>query len=245
MQFDDLGIDAVYVVHAKSGYELHGDRVVDVFGRMKMPFEFVSDGDPASFTDERLGAYFVEDIYSRLKVGSISLTYNHLTCYEHIRLRKNKVALVFEDDPFFDDNFYEVMKNIVDEAKSLQPGWIISVENTELRFPPYRNIKKGKYLYHANAGRCAGAYLIDDTAAHIILEDIKTNKCNAVIDWWHNDIIKRKLIRMYWAFPAPVEQGSHNGLLASTISTQQKSLRRRLSWLLLKFVKTHITRYFS
>jgi diketogulonate reductase-like aldo/keto reductase len=52
------------------------------------------------------------------------------------------------------------------------------------------------------------------------LEDLKTNKCGYVIDWWHNDLIKRNVIKMYWAYPALTEQGSHNGLLNSTISSK-------------------------
>ena len=41
-----------YVVHAKSGYEYHGERVVKLFKEENIPFEFVTDGTPESLTPE-------------------------------------------------------------------------------------------------------------------------------------------------------------------------------------------------
>lgn len=66
-----------------------------------------------------------------------------------------------------------------------------------------------------------------------------------MIDWWHNDMIERNVIKMYWAHPALTEQGSHNGLLSAVISTKEKSNKRRISWLAQKFYKTYITRWFK
>jgi glycosyl transferase family 25 len=99
-------------------------------------------------------------------------------------------------------------------------------------------------LYEAAAGRCAGAYLIDLQAAKNMLEDLKVNKCNRVIDWWHNDLIERKVIKMYWAHPPLTEQGSFNGVLPSSVSARANGSIRRFKWLAQKFYKMYLLRWF-
>jgi glycosyl transferase family 25 len=159
--------------------------------------------------------------------------------------RNNRFALVFENDPFFLGNFVEQISKIATEAATLPPGFIISLENTMLQFPKYKNLRKGQLLYPAAKGRCAGAYLLDLQAAKNILKDLETNKCKQVIDWWHNNLIERQVIKMYWAHPPITEQGSHNGLLSAGISTKKKSTQRRIAWLAQKYYKTYVTRWFK
>jgi glycosyl transferase family 25 len=164
--------------------------------------------------------------------------------YEKIVKNKNKFALVFENDPFFLGDFLKKIEQVANEAKTLEPGFIISLENSTFRFPSVRRIKKGKYLYEAPFGRMAGAYMIDQKAAADILQNLKTEKCCQVIDWWHNTLIDHNIIKMYWAHPPLVEQGSHNGRMSSTISSKNKGYIRRLKWDIQKFYKTYISRWF-
>ncbi len=242
---ETFGIEGIYVVHAKKGYELHEERINTIFGGLGMKFEFVTDGDPSLFTPGLLKEYFIDDIQQKLRPGVLSCTLNHILSYKKIVERKNKYALVFENDPFFTGDFIQQVIAVAKEADTLPGGFIISIENTELRFPPFRSIRKNKLLYPAKSGRCAGAYLIDLKGAEDILKDLQTTKCHTVIDWWHNSMIDRNVIQMYWAYPAFVEQGSHNGLLNSTISTKSKSTKRRIQWLFQKYYNTYITRWFK
>ncbi|CAN5786902.1 hypothetical protein BH11BAC3_BH11BAC3_45640 [soil metagenome] len=240
-----FGIEGVYVVHAKKGYEFHEERINKLFKENGLSFEFVTDGDPVCFTEELLNKYFTKDIRNLLSDGILSCTLNHILIYERIVKNNNKFALVFENDPFFIGDFPTKIVNIAKEAATLKPAFLVSLENTLLKFPPAKNLRKGQLLYAANYGRCAGAYLVDLQGAKDILENLKTNKCAQVIDLWHNTLIERKVVDMYWADPPITEQGSHNGLLSSTISSQRKSLTRRISWLAQKYVKSYITRWFK
>ena len=242
---NQFGIEGIYIVHAKKGYEIHEERINNLFSKMDLPFEFVTDGDPANFTDELLKKYFSPDIRNILSDGILSCTLNHILSYERMVLNNNKYALIFENDPFFMGNFIKKIEPVLKEAETLAPGFIISLENTNLKFPPTNTLKKGKFLYPANYGRCAGAYLLDLQGAKSILNELQTNKCNEVIDWWHNSLIKKNVVNMYWADPPMVEQGSHNGLLSAGISTKNKSLKRRIEWLAQKYYKTYITRWFK
>ena len=238
------GIDGVYIIHALKGYEYAAERIQHIFSSLGIEYELVTDGDPSLFTDKLLAGYFCPEIRSVLTDGVLSCTLNHIFSYEKMLAANNQFALIFENDPFFPGDFKEKLKKVVEEAKELPPGFIVSLENTTLKFPAARKIRKGRYLYEAQSGRCAGAYLIDREAAFRILEDLKVNKCCQVIDWWHNSMIDRKIVRMYWAHPPFVEQGSHNGKMCSTISSKNKSYSRQISWEVQKFYKTYISRWF-
>jgi glycosyl transferase family 25 len=241
----DFGIEGIYIVHAKKGYEIHEERINEIFSKLNLEYEFVTEGDISNFNQELLQKYFCKEIESTLSKGVLSCTLNHILSYEKIVKRNNKFALVFENDPFFLGDFLKNSKRVAIEANTLEPGFIISLENTTLKFPDFRKVKKGKYLYEATFGRAAGAYLIDLKAAKDILENLKTEKCCQVIDWWHNTLIDKKIIKMYWAHPAFVEQGSHNGKLSSTISSKNKSTARRWRWKAQKFYKMYIYRWFK
>ncbi len=91
----------------------------------------------------------------------------------------------------------------------------------------------------------AGAYIIDLKGAEQILNDLEQNKCHIAIDWWHNSMIKRGVVKMYWAHPAFVEQGSHNGHLSATISSKPGNTKRKISWFLQKNYKLYFRRLFA
>ena len=245
MMIEQFGIEGIYIVHAKKGYEFHEDRINKLFAKNGLAFEYVTDGDPTNFDTALLNKYFSPDIRQVLSDGILSCTLNHILSYERIVKSSNRFALVFENDPFFLGNFIEQIKKIAKEATTLSPGFIISLENTTLQFPARKNLRKGQLLYPTVKGRCAGAYLLDLTAAKNILKDLETNKCKQVIDWWHNTLIERQVVKMYWADPPITEQGSHNGLLSAGISTKQKTLQRRIAWMAQKYYKTYITRWFK
>ncbi|MDR2026370.1 MAG: glycosyltransferase family 25 protein [Prevotellaceae bacterium] len=180
-----LGIDHIYVVHAPKGYEQHEKRLHRILGdQYGFDFEFLDKDD-----EDLIPLYFVEDIYRVMNRGAIMCSLNHIMFYETIVRRGDKIALVLEDDPYFSKHFLTHLRQTVTEAKTLQPGFFISLENSTLKFPPRKAIRKGKYIYEASSGRCAGAYLIDNTAAKNIIARLKLHKCDKVIDHWHNDLI--------------------------------------------------------
>jgi glycosyl transferase family 25 len=242
---EEIGIDKIYVVHVKQGYELHEQRINKIFKNLNLDYEFVTDGDVSNFNNELLGKYFCEGIESNISKGAISCTLNHILIYKKIIENNYKSVLVFENDIFLLGDFIRKIKRVVTEANSLNPGFIISLENTTLEFPEFRKIKKGKVLYQAPRSRCSAAYLIDVTAAKKILENLKIQKCCQVIDWWFNTLISNNIIKMYWAHPPFIEQGSHNGLLSSKISNRSTNIRRRLKWKAQKFYKMYIYRWFK
>jgi glycosyl transferase family 25 len=235
----ELGIDHIYVVHAPKGYERHEKRLYNILGNQYgFDFEFLDKDN-----DDLIPSYFVENIRHIMNRGAIMCTLNHIMFYETIVNRGDKIALVLEDDPYFSKHFLKHLRQIVAEAQTLQPGFFISLENSTLKFPPRKTLKKGQYLYEALYGRCAGAYLIDNTAAKNIIDRLKQHKCDKVIDHWHNDLIDENVFKMYWAHPACVEQGSINGKMSANNSTQRAGIIRRISWIAHKFYKQYILHF--
>lgn len=234
----------VFVVHALKGYEYHEKRLIDLFGQNNISFEFVTDGDPIYFTDHILKKYFVPNIQSILSAGVLSCTLNHIYCLEKIVERNLDYALIFENDPFFLGDFVTDLSKLADEIENLEPGFMISLENSTLRLPSYWDVKKNKHLYQASTCRMSGSYIIDRQGALAILNEIQINKCPTVIDGWHDQLIQQRVIKMFWAHPPLVEEGSHNGHLNATISTKPRSIFRRIAWASQKFYKLYIRRLF-
>ena len=211
---------------------------------MGMSHEFVTDGDPIYFKQEMLEKYFIPDIKSILSEGVLSCTLNHIYALEKIVARNLDYALVFENDPFFLGNFVEDLKKMEHEIENLDEGFMISLENSTLRFPSYWEIENDKKLYQATTCRMSGSYLIDRQGAINILNELKINKCPTVVDGWHDKLIEQGVIKMFWVHPPMVEEGSHNGYLNATISTKPRSKYRRFAWMAQRFYKLYIRRLF-
>jgi glycosyl transferase family 25 len=242
-----LGIDHVYVVHPPTGYEWHEQRLEHVLKeKLGFYYEFTNgterNGTWASIA-AHIPQYFVPNINELLPSGVVDCTLRHILFYQRMVERCDKMALILENDPCPMRNFTEMLAKITAEAKNLPAGIFISLENTTLRFPPRRAICSGQYLYKADYGRCAGAYILDLEAAKNIMARLRNRKCGMVVDHWHNEMARDGVFTIYWAHPPCIEQGSHNGkTISGAISTKRKGMQRRISWLLQKFYKQRLLR---
>lgn len=244
---DGTKIDGVYVVHGIKGYELREVLLQNLLNKQyQFNAEFVTESIIPEENEALLQKYFIKDIRNLIGKGAAFCTLVHILIYEKIIQNKNRYSLVFENDVcFISNDFLERIKLVEKEADTLEEGFIISLENSTLEFPSLWKLKKNKYLYEEKSGRCAGAYLIDKKAAELMLKDIRIEKCKHVIDWWHNDLIDRKVLKMYWAHPALTEQGSFNGKLPSSISSRNNGIIRRIRWNAQKLYKMYFLRLFK
>ena len=240
------GIDNIYVVHGITGYE-ERERFLDdaLRGRFNLDFEFVTELADSGENEKLFARYFVENIRNILPKGALYCTLIHILIYEKIVINGDRFAIVFENDIcFLGDTFVEKIGAVAREASQLKEGFLVSLENSTLRLPSWRETKTGKLLYPASRSRCAGAYMLDRKAAENMLQRLKSEKCYEVIDWWHNSLIREGFIDMYWAHPPLTEQGSFNGKYVSSTSSRSNSHVRRVKWLCQKFLKTYVTRWF-
>ncbi len=243
---NEIGVGGIYVVHGIQGYDEREKMLLRLLkDEYNFEFEFVTESTDSYVNDLWIKQYFTEDIREILSSGALFCTLVHILCYERILKENHKNAIIFENDVCFLGDFSSKIKPIIKEAEQLEKGYIISLENSTLRFPSWRKTRRGKFLYEATSGRCAGAYLVDRKGVENMLEDLKINKCSKVIDWWHNDLIDRKIVNMFWAHPPITEQGSFNGRLPSSISVRSRGNIRSFRWTVQKFYKSYLLRWFK
>jgi len=185
---------------------------------------FIHKGDLNSINNEVLNKYFGGEL--KTLSPAVSCAYKHILAYsEFINDVNTDYALILEDDIFFYQNFSEKIEKIIDEIKLNKiENFIISLEDSNLKYVKGSEIKKNKTLYKKSAGRMAGAYLIDKVAAKNMINEIENNKCNLAIDWFHNYCSDNNLLDIYWAHPALAIQGSLNGKIKSLIDNKQFGL---------------------
>jgi len=237
-------MDKIYIVHGITGYEDREKRIIDLLGNQyNLNYELVTESFKPEENETLIKKYFTPEIKKVLSKGALYCTLVHFLIYERFIKSNKKYAIIFENDVCFLGSFKDKIPLIIQEADQLNEGFIISLENSTLRFPSWRKTKRGQYLYEANQGRCAGGYMIDKKAAQLMLDDLQHNPCNAVIDWWHNQLLERKMVKMYWAHPPLIEQGSFNGSLPSSISKRNNGGIRQLKWKLQKLYKMYVIRF--
>lgn len=234
----------VRIVHASKGYELQEAHILAQMQKFNIPFSFELRGDKTEISDEVRQQYF--NMAATYSVGSLSCTLKHLLIYESFLKSPKPYLLVFEDDIFLSKNFNIKLNQILQEIETRSiNGCLISLENSCMRFPSYWQSKKGQLLYKARDGRAAGAYLLDKKAVQVMTDLLRKEKCNNVIDWWHNYLAQENLLSIYWAHPTIAEQGSHNGKLSAAISTHRHSWKRQIIWLGHKFFRSYFRRLFN
>ncbi len=192
---------------------------------------FINKGDKKDLTEQVLDTYFTGN---RKNVSnSTSCVYKHILAYENIVANKDTLALVLEDDIVFYKNFKKYLPKIIAEiAKEELAGFIVSLEDSLLRYIPRSERVRGKYLYPRSATRYAGAYLIDYQAARRILQRIAKEKCPVPMDWYHDDCAKKGILQIFWSQPTLAIQYSHTGRMATLLDDKGSGLLRVISFYL-------------
>jgi glycosyl transferase, family 25 len=230
-----------YVIHVRGNKERE-NYIRNELKKFNIEFEFILEGNMDNMTGADLDKYFKDDF--KTVSPRTSCTIKHFYAYERMVENNIPVALVFEDDIELFSSFPEVFDTSLKEAAELHESFVISYESSTQDFIRKSEEIPGKVLYHKPVGRCAGAYLIDLTAAKRILEEGIKNKSNVCMDWFHNEVSDKGLIKIYWCHPAIAEQQSHNGKIRSLLDEKKQGHYYRLKYLIQKTYKQKILNRF-
>ncbi|MEZ4924618.1 MAG: glycosyltransferase family 25 protein [Crocinitomicaceae bacterium] len=240
--------DKVYVVHVSSNLERE-EHMKQELGRFNIPFEFMLKGDLKDLSRELVDEYFSGDQMSGPFCAEQSCALKHIYIYQKMIEDGVGNALIFEDDVFLTDNFIEVFNQCIDEFSSLSEEirnkGLINFEESTLRYVPKERVKEGIVLYEMDRSRCAGAYFINSNLAKAIVNDVQVNKCDKPLDWYHNTLVDRIALKHFWCHPAIVQQGSHNGKMASTIDDKKHGGIRKITWKISRWYKQKIRPLFG
>ena len=179
-------------------------------------FEFVEayDKDQLTETERNL---FSEDTKRTL----MSIHLKHIHVYREIA-EKYDNALIFEDDVILSDNFMEKLTKYLSQIPTDADLTFIG-GSCNLHIEPYR-IEPNKYIYEKGlyptgwggngATRCVDSYIVSKKCAKKLCDYIDNMECkiNLIVDFWLNMVARELELKVYWAEPTLVEQGSHTGL---------------------------------
>jgi len=224
-----------YIIHVSDDYERERHMNSQLVGK-NLDVTYIIDGDKKDLSNEILSTYFAGN---RKNVSnSTSCVYKHILAYEKIVIDKAEVALVLEDDIIFYKNFSHILEKITAEIKRENlEGFIISLEDSLLRYINKSERVKNKFIYPKEKGRFAGAYLIDYKAAKNILELIKDEKCHIPMDWYHNYCQQRNLVNIFWSQPTVAVQKSMTGSMSTLIDNKTSGIFRIISFYMQRVYK--------
>ncbi|UCH82237.1 MAG: glycosyltransferase family 25 protein [Nitrospiraceae bacterium] len=224
-----------YIIHVSDAYER--ERYIrSQIADKNLDCSFILYGDKKDLSEEVLEKYFAGEM--KTVVADTSCAFKHILSYEEIIKQGNDIALILEDDISFYLNFNDTFDKVIKDIK--QQGlrnFIVSLEDSYLKYVKGSERKKGTYVYPKSYGRTAGAYLIDLQGAKSIIDQISKNKCHLPIGWFHNHCSKNKVLNIYWSHPVMAIQGSLDGTIRSLIDNKKFGVKRVLSFKLQRLYK--------
>ena len=227
-----------YVIHVRGNKERE-NYIRNELKKFNIDFEFILNGNMDDMTNEDLNKYFKDDF--KIISPRSSCTIKHFFVYERMVENNIPCALVFEDDIELFSDFQTVFDQSLNEIKKEKlESCVISYESSTQEFISSSEELPGKVIYQKPHGRCAGAYLIDLTAAKKILDYGIKNKSNVCMDWFHNEIANKDLIKIYWCHPTIAEQQSHNGKIQSLLDEKKQGKYFRFKYFIQKVYKQKI-----
>ncbi len=236
-----IEVEHVFIIHVSKNNEERKAFIKNQMANANIDFEFMLAGDMDEITHHFFDKTFTGEVAENGITPAVSCATKHLLVCKEIIKRNLPLALVFEDDIILKENFNSVFNKTIQEIKERaeidQETVVVSYENTGFEYVAKKDQQKGVYLYPNNRLRCAGAYLITNKIAQLIIDRVEKEKCHLTIDWFIQDTLNKHDIPVYWCHPAIAEQGSHNGKLESLIDNRNKSFIRKLSWKTQNFFK--------
>jgi glycosyl transferase family 25 len=224
-----------YIIHVKTDLVREKNIEAQLEGK-DLDIQFVLDGDMNDLTQDMIDSYFKGNMAKI--IPQTSCGYKHLLAYQMIVDEDEDMALILEDDIQFYSNFKVEFPKIIQEIKDDDlTNFIISLEDSHLKYIERSKRVKNKRVYKKAHGRMAGAYLIDREACKNILHKIREQRTDLPIDWFHNLCSDNGVIDIYWAQPTIATQGSIFGSMSSIIDQKSTGVWRMLSFQLQRVYK--------
>lgn len=188
-------------------------------------YEFIEKFDKDTITDEECPE-FSQDYVSNRRT-ELSLHLKHLYVYRLMVREYYDEVLVFEDDVILTDGFIEKLSLYMTQLPKDYDMLFIG-DGCNLHIPRNQLIPN-QYIYEKclhetawggnGAAKCTDSYIISSQCAQKICDYVAglTKKIDLPVDWWLNEVARDLTLKVYWAEPTIVTQGSQNGMFQRTI----------------------------
>lgn len=148
---------------------------------------------------------------------NIAISLSHFYCYKEI-INNYDYALILEDDAIFNNVFSRALRFYMQHLPS---DWdmLFLGDGCGMHIP--KNIlqkNKNCHIFRNNRSRCTDSYLVSKKCAEKINAEIESDgfMCNLPIDHWLNIVINKYNLKVFWAEPTIVTQGSQQQLYYSS-----------------------------
>lgn len=213
-------IDAIYVLSVKK----FTDRIAHIKQELHqhdLGFEFIFDHDLGEISSDLEKIYFGQS--PCIQPPQRSLVLKHIQAWKYCVEKKYKSILVFEDDIILDKFFKSEIKDVMDAAMRMCPGYLIFLGGADTKVPPSFFTNKHKLIEIPIA--TADGYVTDYTACQKRILWLENNQVILPADHLLKMIDKHVGIKQYWSYKPLVQQGSVFGMFTSSLdgNRRQKS----------------------
>jgi GR25 family glycosyltransferase involved in LPS biosynthesis len=194
-------------------------------------YEFIEKFDKDAITDDECPEFSKDYVANRRTELSIHL--KHLYLYRRMISENYEEVLVLEDDVILSDNF---VKKLTEYMTQLPKDYdMLFIGNGCNLHIPRNQLVANQYIYAKclhetawggnGATRCIDSYIIHQRCAKKLCDYVaaagaalvETKKINLPADWWLNEAARDLVLKVYWAEPTIVSQGSQNGTFSRSI----------------------------
>jgi len=187
-------------------------------------YEFIEKFDKDLITDDECPEFSRDYINNRR--AELSLHLKHIYIYRLMVREYYDGVLVFEDDVILSNGFIETLTRYMTQLPNDYDMLFIG-DGCNLHIPQSMQTPN-QYIYEKclhetawggnGAAKCTDSYIISNMCAKKICDYIDTlitavdtKKINLAADWWLNQVARELTLKVYWAEPTIVTQGSQNG----------------------------------
>ena len=184
-------------------------------------YDFIEQYDKDELTDEQAALFT-----AGFEKSKASLMLKHFDAYIKI-INEYERALIFEDDILLCENFADIFANYTTQLPD-DYDLVFIGDGCGDHIPPWR-LEPETYFYERGvyptfwggdgATRCSDSYIISKKCAVKLYEYIKQSPCKIALpmDLWLNQVARDAELKVYWAEPTIVTQGSLKGRFSSSL----------------------------
>ncbi|MBM4225968.1 MAG: glycosyltransferase family 25 protein [Gammaproteobacteria bacterium] len=187
-------------------------------------YEIIEKFDKDLITDDECPEFSRDYINNRR--AELSLHLKHIYTYRLMVRENYDQVLIFEDDVILSEGFIPLL-NLYMTQLPKEYDMLFIGDGCNLHIPISMQTPN-KYIYEKclhetawggnGAAKCTDSYIISNMCAKKICDYIDTlitavdtKKINLPADWWLNQVARELTLKVYWAEPTIVTQGSQNG----------------------------------
>lgn len=207
----------IFVIHYKKLID-RKEHILDQFKKYNITdYEFVEiDRDELDDTSM---------FQSKFSTSQIAIALSHFYAYKQIS-EKYTHGLILEDDIILSNDFENILNKYLSQLPKDYDLFFIG-DGCNLHIEPHRLVTNKnvyeKCLYPTRwggdgASRCTDSYLVSKKCATKMCSYINNlpYKINMPVDWFLNVIARDNNLKVYWAEPTIVTQGTQNGVFKSS-----------------------------